>query len=125
MENLSIQRLLQFLFFYQDFNLVFFLIRSLPDSLQSLCTSVMRIPCFQSFLTFSKLHARRFLHFAIQGRRQKNFQREGGGGVTEKKILKKSTIKPPSTWSISCMKIQGGTTPRCRRPCSNMHCRRT
>jgi len=41
-----------------------------------------------------------------QGRRQKNFQGEGAAG---KARPKNSTIKPPSTLSVTCMKIQGVT----------------
>jgi len=42
-----------------------------------------------------------------QGRRQKNFQ----GGPTEKTRPKNSTIKPPSTLSILCIKSRVGAGP--------------
>jgi len=53
----------------------------------------------------------------IQRRRQKNFQ-DGERGATENRP-KNSTIKPLSTVSVQCMKIQGGDgppAPRCQRP---------
>jgi len=39
-----------------------------------------------------------------------------GEGAMEKTRPKNSTIKPPSTLSVSCMKIQGGYGPPCRTP---------
>jgi len=51
------------------------------------------------------------------------FQEGGGSNEKKTKIAKRPkniTIKPLSTLSVPCMKIQGGPTPsasRCRRPC--------
>jgi len=43
------------------------------------------------------------------------------GGVTEKTKAENSTIKPSSTLSVTCMKIQGMPRPfpRCRRLCAH------
>jgi len=49
-----------------------------------------------------KVYEGRKILKVMQGRQQKNFQ-----GATEKTRLNNNTIKPPSTLSVPCIKIQG------------------
>jgi len=70
------------------------------------------------FCMISLSHPRASAEIFQEGANEKNTK-------NSKKTPKNRIIKPLSTISVTCMKIQGGhgpPAPCCRRPCSHLYC---